>query len=808
MQTVRFTAADVEPATPPPATGPITFSAADIQPPDFQTTNEPPSPSLWEQANTSPFHDKIQGAAQAIANFLSEPHLNEAQMNEKVPGVGTAHAMFRGGVAGMVEGAGHVAESFTTPIGIAMTLAGLGGESTLVGKVPGLARILELPAVRILRKSVQGVAGGLFAGHGVQEVVTAPTLAGKAQGALEAATGALGMAGPLSEARAGLAAYRRTANGAKSAMAFKQAAPPSKSTPYTEDQFQRAMPFLEVEHAKTPIGSLADALAAADSQIGDIEQHIAGAVRQFPEARIRTRPLDAARAVLAPAVRSDALAAGLAELQSLGLDQPLTLEHADAIRLQLNAENKGILRRNRYDVATARAVDPGFAAREAAARSLRDGIYTALEAQGFRGMRQLRLDEGAIIAVRNAIDRQIFNGEKTVAGSAPTGMVRKTAAVGVRLLPVPAMVTDPLARAIAPANRTRDALMARAFGLRRPVFASVAETSAPGMVPPPTSTPPEGGPPPPGGGSGLMGAPPTPTPSGPRRLTEPPRALGPAPRPRGEVVFSNTPLATAAAEPMAPAPAAAPIAPPEPPPTARVMPFRPKPAAPVAATPPPAAAPKPKAPPTPPAPARPVTPRDKMSPRDFARFYEAASLEEQNLLQAGFEPSDILARRGQPPAESAPPPTVTPTIYTHGGTRAALDKLNARKPPAAPPAEATAKLKKPRGKVDTPTAAAAKVVTRIDRVIDTSGTTSAAEIQRRVIDALLREVAPANESTGAGVIAVQVPGDGMFTIERTEAAIRGTIKRILSGGTSPWQGVGNVPTKRPDGKPKLPRPTW
>jgi hypothetical protein len=66
-------------------------------------------------------------------------------------------------------------------------------------------------------------------------------------------------------------------------------------------------------------------------------------------------------------------------LADFNFDQPKTLAEADAIRSQLNAENKAVLKKNSYDVATALAADPGFAAREAAAESLRDGIYQRLE---------------------------------------------------------------------------------------------------------------------------------------------------------------------------------------------------------------------------------------------------------------------------------------------------------------------------------------------------------------------------------------------------------------------------------------------
>ena len=158
--------------------------------PDFTTTNEKPSASLWEKANT-PLIPQIQQAAHAISDYLSQPRLNEAQMNEHVSGIGTLSAALRGGAAGAVEGAGDLLSGFTSPVGVALFLSGLSSESAIAKAVPGLRSLLELPAVKGLQRAVQGGAGAAFAGHGAAQVATAPTLAGKAQGVVEAATGAL-----------------------------------------------------------------------------------------------------------------------------------------------------------------------------------------------------------------------------------------------------------------------------------------------------------------------------------------------------------------------------------------------------------------------------------------------------------------------------------------------------------------------------------------------------------------------------------------------------------------------------------------
>ena len=439
------------------------------QPAAFKATNTPPSPSMWERANT-PLIPQIADAAHAIADHLDQPKLDRSETEAKI----------RGFLAGATTGAGDVAASFTSPIGLALTAAGLGPESKIAEAVPALKTMLNLPAVRTLQRAVQTGAGAAFAGHGAEQVATAPTLAGKAQGLVEMATGGIGIKAGLSDVQAAWAANRRTAAGAQSTLQLKQALPPSKSTPYTDAQFHQAMPYLDLEHAQEPITSVQGLRDAADTAVKGIEGHITALVQANPTDTIKTNPLAAVKAKLSKSVRGDALAAGLKELDDLKLDQPITVADADRIRKQLNAENTAILKKNSYDVATARAADPGFAAREAAAQSLRTGIYDALDARGAQGVQQLRQDEGAVIALRNAAERQIYAGDKTVGGTAQNSLTRKGAALAIRATPgIPAVVADPVARLIAPANLTRDALVEKAFANRVPAPAPKVPLLAP-----------------------------------------------------------------------------------------------------------------------------------------------------------------------------------------------------------------------------------------------------------------------------------------------------------------------------------------
>lgn len=263
---------------------------------------------------------------------------------------------------------------------------------------------------------------------------------------------------------------------AKAMSDLMAAIPPTKSAPYRPNDLQRARPYLESVHASDPITSVQTLREAADTAISEIETHISQYVSANKGHVIGSNPVQAATKALQDSPRTDALAAGLKELKSLNLDRPLTLPEADAARKQLNAENKGIQKRNNYDVATARQVDPGYAAREAAAAELREGIYSRLEGLGVPGVAELRRDEGALIAIRNAAERQIYAGEKTVAGTAPTG-VRKAIGAGIRAASVAAGSTalgtpgavagstlgDTLARAAVGSGMTRDAMIERAF---------------------------------------------------------------------------------------------------------------------------------------------------------------------------------------------------------------------------------------------------------------------------------------------------------------------------------------------------------
>lgn len=138
--------------------------------------------SAWSMANT-PLVPQIADAAHAIANHIDAPKQDRSK----------TIAQIRGFLAGATQGTGDLLAGFTSPVGIALTLAGLGPESRLAEMAPAFKRLLSLPEIKVLQRAVQTGSGAAFGAHGAAQVVTAPTLGEKAQGVVEMATGALGV---------------------------------------------------------------------------------------------------------------------------------------------------------------------------------------------------------------------------------------------------------------------------------------------------------------------------------------------------------------------------------------------------------------------------------------------------------------------------------------------------------------------------------------------------------------------------------------------------------------------------------------
>jgi hypothetical protein len=335
-------------------------------------------------------------------------------------------------------------------------------------------------------------------------------LATVAQGALPDAMDAAGDALPaVKAAMDARAAAKPVAGAGRFSVDLLKAIPPSPKAPYSPLDVARGMPYLSAEHASAPITTVETLRDGADSGITQIEDKMTSYANAFPGATIDTHPLDAARAVLATGARASDMAIGMKELDDLGLDQPITLGQADDIRHRLNAENKATLAKNTYDAATARETDPAFAAREAAANSIREGFYDKLEQLGVPGVADLRRDEGSLIKIRNAAQNQVYKGAQSVPKTGASPLTAKLirggasgagaalgATVGGPAAPITAAagatIGNDLATRFLPPNLTRDALVERAFTnlqAAAPTYPAVPPPSPVRGLLPPAPTP-------------------------------------------------------------------------------------------------------------------------------------------------------------------------------------------------------------------------------------------------------------------------------------------------------------------------------
>ena len=179
------------PEAPPAGWTPETAAA-----PDFRTTNEKDAGgaatvgdavgAAWNWANR-PLIPQIADAAHAIAEHIDAPTLTRSKTVAQILGF----------VAGATGAAGDVAASFTSPLGLALTLAGVGPEGSLARRLPALKGVLELPAVQRLQRAMQVSGGAGFTAQGAHQVVTAPTVGGQLAGVAQMAAGGAGVLGGL-----------------------------------------------------------------------------------------------------------------------------------------------------------------------------------------------------------------------------------------------------------------------------------------------------------------------------------------------------------------------------------------------------------------------------------------------------------------------------------------------------------------------------------------------------------------------------------------------------------------------------------
>ncbi len=298
---------------------------------------------------------------------------------------------------------------------------------------------------------------------------------------------------------------------------FKKIAPPTKAAPYEDKDLIVGDNYIEHHHANVePINDIGDMRDALEYERQGIENKVTGLVAKYAKEPLAegTNVKADVRKSLAEIdkIKAGFLDDGMKALEDYNLTDP-SMEEADAIRRQLNAENRATEKKNQWDRATARATDPAYAAREAAVESLREGIYNQLEAKGVVGAKEMRQDEASLIRLRNAVERQIFGGEKVARGSSEAGPIRKLAAKGATLagagvgalagtaagLPggpeagaiLGGYAGKKVGEVIAPPDLTRDALVQRRMGKK---VATGVPTELEGIGKP--STPPSAAAPP------------------------------------------------------------------------------------------------------------------------------------------------------------------------------------------------------------------------------------------------------------------------------------------------------------------------
>lgn len=304
---------------------------------------------------------------------------------------------------------------------------------------------------------------------------------------------------------------------------FQNAAPSTKSTPYTRLTWEMANPFLESEN-KTGIAPLEgpdairNGVELATNAIEKMEDKIAKVIDATPNEPVIFKdatgkefpidPITDAATELRGSVRKDFLDAGLKELEKYPLnpqvDGPITLRQADDIRKQLNADNDATLAtlqaKGPHAVERAMQTDPAFAARQAASESLRSGIYTTLEKLGLPDAAKMRLDEGALIKVRKALQNQVENAGKTVRTAKKPSTLRQVAkrtltatgaaaglTIGAKVghpvagAAVGAATGEKIAEAMTPEKLTRAEWLERAYQPIKPKISPVQATPGAGI---------------------------------------------------------------------------------------------------------------------------------------------------------------------------------------------------------------------------------------------------------------------------------------------------------------------------------------
>lgn len=343
----------------------------------------------------------------------------------------------------------------------------ISGTAMTAAPVAGAALMLTpaaIPAAIGYGALGYGAAKAVEAGLGAAGA--SPDVAGLAGDVAGLATFPGAVSATQAVSKAATARAQRTAYGL-----LQRAIPVSiKNTPErtSESVWRSVMPFLDEAHAATPTSSTLDIYNATHRGVGAVETRLSDIVARYQTATVATNPLAAVRATLAKSHQADAVQKGVSAITAKypQLAKPVTLADGEGIRRELNAALDVKQAASNAKQASMAADDPVFAAELAVVRSLRDGIYGRLQGLGVRGVRELRQQEGDLIAVREASRKVLDKSDRPVGGASP--LMGAAAYAGARAIGLPALGGMAARAAMLPGGLTRNAMVERAFRLKTP----------------------------------------------------------------------------------------------------------------------------------------------------------------------------------------------------------------------------------------------------------------------------------------------------------------------------------------------------
>lgn len=327
--------------------------------------------------------------------------------------------------AALAEGNASEAQRILTHMTMELGAAALGSQHAIMGEASGK------PVFQGMDRAIRDMAS-----RG-EKVVGKHTKA-----AVDAATGAVKKVAEFPEKRAEAKAAAKTAKIKQED--FAEATADLRKVighDIPESTIRTWDAYLERHHGEFPIRNVGEAADATTLEIKGIDNMIKKAIDIIPEEPIATNVRadveDGLRASEGYQAEGEAwVEKGLKAIEKYNIDDA-KLSQADATRAVLNSVNDVSAAQNGFDRAALAKTDAGYLARKLAADSYREGVYNQLENYGIGdelgiNVRELRRDQGDLIKVRNALEKQRKKGGVAVKGSHPKGTGKEMLREGIR----------------------------------------------------------------------------------------------------------------------------------------------------------------------------------------------------------------------------------------------------------------------------------------------------------------------------------------------------------------------------------------